>query len=162
MIGHEFDRMLNMSNVNFLFNLGMQLIFLNINKLIFNSLKSTRLDLIDCQFSCVYNAFRCMLHNFAGNIEMYGFVDSVGSGPIDARLSANSTMASQIYWTHVPFLFMTNFHHHCISFYVSSSSWNFVPFRLVWGCQWKVLSRTPLSTISCLKWRSDGTELTWR
>ncbi|KAL3835156.1 hypothetical protein ACJIZ3_009892 [Penstemon smallii] len=34
----------------------------------------------------------CMLHNFAGNIEMYGVVDSVGSGPIDARLSANSTM----------------------------------------------------------------------
>ncbi|PIN26471.1 Alpha-N-acetylglucosaminidase [Handroanthus impetiginosus] len=34
----------------------------------------------------------CMLHNFAGNIEMYGIVDSVGTGPIDARLSANSTM----------------------------------------------------------------------
>ncbi|XP_057780811.1 alpha-N-acetylglucosaminidase-like isoform X2 [Salvia miltiorrhiza] len=34
----------------------------------------------------------CMLHNFAGNIEMYGYVDSVGSGPIDARLSENSTM----------------------------------------------------------------------
>ncbi|KAL2253990.1 UNVERIFIED_CONTAM: Alpha-N-acetylglucosaminidase [Sesamum indicum] len=34
----------------------------------------------------------CMLHNFAGNIEMYGIVDSVGSGPIDARLSPNSTM----------------------------------------------------------------------
>lgn len=40
------------------------------------------------------DVFRCMLHNFAGNIEMYGFVDSVGSGPIDARLSENSTMAS--------------------------------------------------------------------
>ncbi|KAL7115177.1 hypothetical protein ACP275_04G169100 [Erythranthe tilingii] len=34
----------------------------------------------------------CMLHNFAGNIEMYGIVDSVGSGPVDARLSTNSTM----------------------------------------------------------------------
>ncbi|XP_073036418.1 alpha-N-acetylglucosaminidase-like [Primulina eburnea] len=34
----------------------------------------------------------CMLHNFAGNIEMYGVIDYVGSGPIDARLSANSTM----------------------------------------------------------------------
>ncbi|XP_051133048.1 alpha-N-acetylglucosaminidase-like [Andrographis paniculata] len=34
----------------------------------------------------------CMLHNFAGNIEMYGIIDSVGSGPIDARLSPNSTM----------------------------------------------------------------------
>ncbi|KAL0357556.1 UNVERIFIED_CONTAM: Alpha-N-acetylglucosaminidase [Sesamum calycinum] len=43
----------------------------------------------------------CMLHNFAGNIEMYGIVDSVGSGPIDARLSPNSTMASLLNQTHV-------------------------------------------------------------
>ncbi|KAK6920761.1 Alpha-N-acetylglucosaminidase, N-terminal [Dillenia turbinata] len=34
----------------------------------------------------------CMLHNFAGNIEMYGLLDSVGSGPIEARTSKNSTM----------------------------------------------------------------------
>ncbi|PNY17459.1 alpha-n-acetylglucosaminidase-like protein, partial [Trifolium pratense] len=34
----------------------------------------------------------CMLHNFGGNIEMYGVLDSIGSGPIDARVSANSTM----------------------------------------------------------------------
>lgn len=35
-----------------------------------------------------------MLHNFAGNIEMYGILDSVASGPVDARKSENSTMAS--------------------------------------------------------------------
>ncbi|KAL8171495.1 hypothetical protein V2J09_023299 [Rumex salicifolius] len=34
----------------------------------------------------------CMLHNFGGNIEMYGMLDSVSSGPIDARSSENSTM----------------------------------------------------------------------
>ncbi|KAL9226459.1 hypothetical protein vseg_002270 [Gypsophila vaccaria] len=34
----------------------------------------------------------CMLHNFGGNIEMYGVLDSISSGPIDARLSQNSTM----------------------------------------------------------------------
>lgn len=34
----------------------------------------------------------CMLHNFGGNIEMYGFLDAVASGPIDARVSKNSTM----------------------------------------------------------------------
>ncbi|CAI9094176.1 OLC1v1029869C1 [Oldenlandia corymbosa var. corymbosa] len=34
----------------------------------------------------------CMLHNFAGNIEMYGILDSVGSGPVEARTSENSTM----------------------------------------------------------------------
>lgn len=35
---------------------------------------------------------RCMLHNFGGNIEMYGTLDAVASGPVDARLSENSTM----------------------------------------------------------------------
>lgn len=35
---------------------------------------------------------RCMLHNFGGNIEMYGILDSIASGPIDARTSHNSTM----------------------------------------------------------------------
>nr|KYP46995.1 Alpha-N-acetylglucosaminidase [Cajanus cajan] len=35
----------------------------------------------------------CMLHNFAGNIEMYGILDAIASGPIDARNSINSTMA---------------------------------------------------------------------
>ncbi|XP_058112096.1 alpha-N-acetylglucosaminidase-like isoform X2 [Magnolia sinica] len=34
----------------------------------------------------------CMLHNFAGNIEMYGILDAIASGPIDARKSENSTM----------------------------------------------------------------------
>lgn len=33
-----------------------------------------------------------MLHNFAGNIEMYGIIDAVASGPIEARKSENSTM----------------------------------------------------------------------
>ncbi|KAK7323242.1 hypothetical protein VNO77_26707 [Canavalia gladiata] len=34
----------------------------------------------------------CMLHNFGGNIEMYGILDAISSGPVDARVSANSTM----------------------------------------------------------------------
>ncbi|XP_022738766.1 alpha-N-acetylglucosaminidase-like [Durio zibethinus] len=34
----------------------------------------------------------CMLHNFAGNIEMYGILDTVASGPIEALTSENSTM----------------------------------------------------------------------
>ncbi|KAL4185257.1 hypothetical protein AMTRI_Chr10g4990 [Amborella trichopoda] len=34
----------------------------------------------------------CMLHNFAGNIEMYGVLDAVASGPINARQSENSMM----------------------------------------------------------------------
>ncbi|XP_044484414.1 alpha-N-acetylglucosaminidase-like [Mangifera indica] len=34
----------------------------------------------------------CMLHNFAGNIEMYGILDSIASGPVEARLSEKSTM----------------------------------------------------------------------
>ncbi|PON74257.1 Alpha-N-acetylglucosaminidase [Parasponia andersonii] len=34
----------------------------------------------------------CLLHNFGGNIEMYGVLDAVSSGPIDARISKNSTM----------------------------------------------------------------------
>lgn len=38
-----------------------------------------------------------MLHNFGGNIEMYGILDAIASGPVDARISANSTMASK-YW----------------------------------------------------------------
>ncbi|KAF3685408.1 hypothetical protein FXO37_00645 [Capsicum annuum] len=34
----------------------------------------------------------CMLHNFGGNMEMYGVLDAVASGPIDARTNENSTM----------------------------------------------------------------------
>lgn len=34
----------------------------------------------------------CMLHNFAANIEMYGILDAIASGPIEARESENSTM----------------------------------------------------------------------
>lgn len=42
---------------------------------------------------------RCMLHNFGGNIEMYGTLDAVASGPVDARLSENSTMVrSKLYY----------------------------------------------------------------
>ncbi|CAL9202512.1 unnamed protein product, partial [Musa hybrid cultivar] len=35
---------------------------------------------------------RCMLHNFAGNIEMYGILDAIALGPIEAHTSENSTM----------------------------------------------------------------------
>lgn len=35
-----------------------------------------------------------MLHNFGGNIEMYGILDAVASGPVDARVSEKSTMVS--------------------------------------------------------------------
>ncbi|PIA30261.1 hypothetical protein AQUCO_05700157v1 [Aquilegia coerulea] len=34
----------------------------------------------------------CLLHNFGGNIEMYGILDVISSGPVDARISQNSTM----------------------------------------------------------------------
>ncbi|KAJ6670853.1 ALPHA-N-ACETYLGLUCOSAMINIDASE [Salix viminalis] len=34
----------------------------------------------------------CLLHNFGGNIEMYGILDAISSGPVDARTSDNSTM----------------------------------------------------------------------
>ncbi|KAL5716188.1 alpha-N-acetylglucosaminidase [Ranunculus cassubicifolius] len=34
----------------------------------------------------------CLLHNFGGNIEMYGILDVIASGPVDARISPNSTM----------------------------------------------------------------------
>uniref|UniRef100_A0A2N9F074 Reverse transcriptase Ty1/copia-type domain-containing protein n=1 Tax=Fagus sylvatica TaxID=28930 RepID=A0A2N9F074_FAGSY len=34
----------------------------------------------------------CMLHNFGGNIEMYGTLDLISSGPVDARIGENSTM----------------------------------------------------------------------
>lgn len=34
----------------------------------------------------------CMLHNFGGNIEMYGILDVISSGPFDACTSENSTM----------------------------------------------------------------------
>ncbi|GAV88459.1 NAGLU domain-containing protein/NAGLU_N domain-containing protein/NAGLU_C domain-containing protein [Cephalotus follicularis] len=34
----------------------------------------------------------CMLHNFGGNIEMYGILDAISSGPVEARGSQNSTM----------------------------------------------------------------------
>ncbi|XP_050210312.1 alpha-N-acetylglucosaminidase isoform X2 [Mercurialis annua] len=34
----------------------------------------------------------CMLHNFGGNIEMYGILDAISTGPVEARVSKNSTM----------------------------------------------------------------------
>lgn len=33
-----------------------------------------------------------MLHNFGGNIEMYGILDVIATGPLNARESENSTM----------------------------------------------------------------------
>nr|CAB3485986.1 unnamed protein product [Digitaria exilis] len=42
--------------------------------------------------TCVIFFFRCMLHNFAADFEMYGVLDALAYGPIDARLSDNSTM----------------------------------------------------------------------
>ncbi|XVF54187.1 hypothetical protein PTKIN_Ptkin05aG0160700 [Pterospermum kingtungense] len=36
--------------------------------------------------------YRCMLHNFAGNTEMYGILDAIASGPIEALGSKKSTM----------------------------------------------------------------------
>lgn len=41
--------------------------------------------------------YRCMLHNFGGNIEMYGILDAISSGPVDARVSANSTMVQLMF-----------------------------------------------------------------
>lgn len=38
-----------------------------------------------------------MLHNFGGNIEMYGILDAISSGPVDARLSENSTMVQPVF-----------------------------------------------------------------
>ena len=63
-------------------------------------------------FSTIFTDFfaqsRCMLHNFGGNIEMYGILDSVSSGPIDARTSYNSTMVSAnfVLWSK-HFIFMS-------------------------------------------------------
>ncbi|KAI5084126.1 hypothetical protein GOP47_0000295 [Adiantum capillus-veneris] len=34
----------------------------------------------------------CMLHNFGGNIEMYGILDTIAAGPVEARSSPNSSM----------------------------------------------------------------------
>uniref|UniRef100_A0A2N9FNM7 Alpha-N-acetylglucosaminidase tim-barrel domain-containing protein n=1 Tax=Fagus sylvatica TaxID=28930 RepID=A0A2N9FNM7_FAGSY len=38
----------------------------------------------------------CMLHNFGGNIEMYGTLDSISSSLVDARISENSTMSFEV------------------------------------------------------------------
>lgn len=35
---------------------------------------------------------RCMLHNFGGNLEMYGDLEAVVHGPVVARKAPNSTM----------------------------------------------------------------------
>lgn len=40
--------------------------------------------------------FRCLLHNFGGNLEMYGILDAIATGPVDARVSKNSTMVSRM------------------------------------------------------------------
>ena len=59
-----------------------------------------------------------MLHNFAGNVEMYGILDSIASGPIEARSSQYSTMVSSsstiiwcldvviMFWQHIEFLWV--------------------------------------------------------
>lgn len=39
-----------------------------------------------------FNVHRCLLHNFGGNLEMYGILDAISAGPVDARVSRNSTM----------------------------------------------------------------------
>jgi hypothetical protein len=44
-----------------------------------------------------------MLHNFGGNIEMYGVLDSISSGPIDARTSYNSTM---VHFTFISYVYL--------------------------------------------------------
>lgn len=44
-----------------------------------------------------------MLHNFAGNIEMYGVLDAIASGPIDAWTSENSTMVI-VKFSHAPII----------------------------------------------------------
>lgn len=47
-----------------------------------------------------------MLHNFGGNIEMYGVLDAIASGPVDARVSANSTMVQLMFTLIVIYEFM--------------------------------------------------------
>lgn len=49
-----------------------------------------------------------MLHNFAGNIEMYGILDSIATGPIEARVSKNSAMVRQIRFLLFWFSFYTD------------------------------------------------------
>jgi len=40
-----------------------------------------------------------MLHNFGGNLEMYGRLDVVGAGPIEALTNPNSTMVVSLnFW----------------------------------------------------------------
>lgn len=38
-----------------------------------------------------------MLHNFGGNLEMYGRLDVVASGPIEAATCHNSTMVLALF-----------------------------------------------------------------
>jgi len=47
-----------------------------------------------------------MLHNFGGNIEMYGVLDAIASGPVDARVSANSTMVHLMFTSTIIYKFM--------------------------------------------------------
>lgn len=70
-----------------------------------------------------------MLHNFGGNIEMYGILDAISSGPIDARRSNNSTM---VYFRTI---------NTQINMHFMFSSLLFILFelnsRLVSACAWK-------------------------
>lgn len=52
-----------------------------------------------------------MLHNFGGNLEMYGRLDVVGSGPIEAATSHNSTMVLGLFPLEVfgPYLYIICF-----------------------------------------------------
>ncbi|KAK6249436.1 hypothetical protein SCA6_003441 [Theobroma cacao] len=48
--------------------------------------------IVKCHNVLSFRLLRCMLHNFAGNIEMYGILDAIASRPIEALISENSTM----------------------------------------------------------------------
>ncbi|KAG6686673.1 hypothetical protein I3842_11G031900, partial [Carya illinoinensis] len=54
-----------------------------------------QVDLLGKTLKTTLNRFSwCMLHNFAGNVEMYGILDAIAPGPVDASKSEKSTMAN--------------------------------------------------------------------
>lgn len=72
----------------------------------------------------ICNYFRCMLHNFAANIEMYGVLDAVGSGPVEARTSENSTMASLLIEFFTEICNQQSWHSHDIFLLILGWCWN--------------------------------------
>lgn len=60
-------------------------------------LSFTQCNVSDNYASLILCCFRCMLHNFGGNIEMYGILDAISSGSVDARVSENSTMVQPMF-----------------------------------------------------------------